>query len=831
MNKEEATAPFSGAAGNFFQSANSYDDVLQRMCTPETEIVFFDFETTGIDKSQPHDSAEYCGYPVQIGMVRIRGGERVGHFMEFMNPGKPLSDWSRQNLRDSDGNLLTDAWLASKRPYEEVLHDALNFLGDTLIVGGQNCNYDVGVMLHSLRRMGQAGRWKVTSHVDSLFVAKAVMSGQPGAPDNFKLETLNRHFGLPEFAAHDAAEDSYASWLVLRATLQRGHAMQEQGAWGRLPALPPLLTPNVTLSDEQMRIERMALDGRSMFITGGAGTGKSFLLTSIVTKMQLQRGKQSCVVLSPTGNAAVLVKGRTYHSFFSLGIPKTWGCFQSVQRGKHSSWLKSSLSCIIFDEISMISAEALDLIDANVRAALSKPDQPFGGLQVLMFGDFFQLPPIVPEHSASVAVEQPVGPERKFMNAGMAFESHFWKQLRPEFCDLKKSFRQQDDEPFLSALQRIRVGELNEEDRRLLSAPKAPAASSQLPAIVPTKLFCHTIDVDEANAAELAKLPGNQVTFIAHDSKNVSFKMNPPLQLHLKVGAQVMLVRNLDVQRGLVNGSRGIVVGFHRVAVKPPYEDSDPQSQLASDLERMSLKGDIQQRIETGLSWHPIVRFDGVEHPQVMAPFAFEFDEERNGLCAFRRQVPLALAWAMSIHKSQGMSISNLEVNCDGAWENGQVYVALSRGRTLQGLTVSSLGSAGCCKADPRVLAFYSDCEQGSAQQPRTTTWTDDATMEQIRRLAHHQPAEKPPRASAFVAPPPRRSTGSSPPRVFNGNMSAPPRVSPPRVFNGNMNGPKKLDGSPDMRFAANFDPRLSPPAAVDDGAGSGHTHKTGGKQ
>ena len=82
MNKEEATAPFSGAAGNFFQSANSYDDVLQRMCTPETDIVFFDVETTGIDNSQAHDSAEYCGYPVQIGMVRIRGGERVGHCME-----------------------------------------------------------------------------------------------------------------------------------------------------------------------------------------------------------------------------------------------------------------------------------------------------------------------------------------------------------------------------------------------------------------------------------------------------------------------------------------------------------------------------------------------------------------------------------------------------------------------------------------------------------------------------------------------------------------------------------------------------------------------------
>ena len=289
-------APFSGEALAFFQSSNSYREVLDRMCAPQSEIVFFDFETTGMVKGQK-------GHPVQIGMVRLKGGVEVGRFMEFMNPGKPLEKWARENLRDSEGNPLTESWLQSKRPYEQVLRDALSFLGETSIVGGQNCSFDIEVMRDSLQRMGELDRWRPSGHVDSLFIARAVFQGQP-LPSSFKLERLAQFFRLPTFAAHDAAEDSLASWHVLRATLQRGQIMQEQGAWAPLPSLPPLITPNVALSPVQMQFQELALQGRNMFVTGGAGTGKSFLLNSIVAQMQLQCGPKSCVVLSPTGAAA-----------------------------------------------------------------------------------------------------------------------------------------------------------------------------------------------------------------------------------------------------------------------------------------------------------------------------------------------------------------------------------------------------------------------------------------------------------------------------------------------------------------------------------------------
>ena len=806
MDQQQAKdAPFSGEAVAFFQSANSYREVLDRMCAPQSEIVFFDFETTGIVKGQK-------GHPVQIGMVRVKGGVEVGRFMEFMNPGKPLEKWARENLRDSEGNPLTESWLQSKRPYEQVLCDALSFLGETSIVGGQNCSFDIEVMRDSLQRMGELDRWRPSGHVDSLFIARAVFQGQP-LPSSFKLERLAQFFGLPPFAAHDAAEDSLASWYVLRATLQRGQIMQEQGAWAPLPSLPPLLTPNVALSPEQMQFQALALQGRNMFITGGAGTGKSFLLNSIVAQMQLQRGPKSCVVLSPTGAAAVLVNGRTIHSFFSLGIPKTWGDFQSVQTGKNSSCLKH-LKCIVFDEISMVSAEMMDLLDANVRAALGKPDEPFGGLQVLMFGDFFQLPPI-PIHASDSKSSEVGFSEKQYLNLGLAFQSHCWKQLQPQFCNLKRSFRQKDDQIFLDALERIRTGVLSPEDRSMLMAPKAPSHSSEVLSIVPTKLFNFTVDVDKTNAAELAKLPGPCVSTLARDSRRVNMSTNPPENLHLKIGAQVMLVKNLDVQKGLVNGSRGVVVGFSAVTDVPPHVESDPLADLTRAMERISVRDDVQQEVAKGLSVRPIVRFNGVEQEQTMGPCDFEFDSDNAQSRKVRRQIPLTLAWALSIHKSQGMSISNLEVTCDRAWEAGQVYVALSRGRTLQGLTVHSLGEDGCCRADPRVLAFYAACEQGSAQAPLIAEWTDAATIADMR---HHAISR------SSLPPAPALQAASSP-------------RADARVFNGNPNGPKNKDGSPNMRFKANFDPswhssselRSAAPSVLFDGGEEG-SHASGGK-
>jgi hypothetical protein len=131
------------------------------------------------------------------------------------------------------------------------------------------------------------------------------------------------------------------------------------------------------------------------------------------------------------------------------------------------------------------------------------------------------------------------------------------------------------------------------------------------------------------------------------------------------------------------------------------------------------LQGDVRQSVQSGVSLHPIVRFEGLQQLQTMVPRDFEYDENADGQCSFRRQIPLTLAWALSIHKPQGMSITNLEVTCEDVWKEGQIYVALSRGRTLQGLAVHSLGRDGLCRADAKAVAFYAACEQGCCSQDR----------------------------------------------------------------------------------------------------------------
>jgi hypothetical protein len=217
-----------------------------------------------------------------------------------------------------------------------------------------------------------------------------------------------------------------------------------------------------------------------------------------------------------------------------------------------------------------------------------------------------------------------------------------------------------------------------------------------------------------------------------------------------------------------VNGTRGVVVGFqsataaaphhthaHTHASPPPSpppkvfspegpkkKDGTPdmrfkanrspllqakEADVALAMGQMTLQGHPQPND------YPIVRFQGMDEPQTMVPQTFEVGQDDDGQCQYRRQVPLTLAWAFSIHKSQGMSITDLEVSCSGVWEAGQLYVALSRARTLQGLSVRSLGGDGVCRADPRVVAFYAACERGDAL---ATAWTERAAVEAMRLAA-----------------------------------------------------------------------------------------------
>lgn len=460
---------------------------------------------------------------------------------------------------------------------------------------------------------------------------------------------------------------------------------------GPLAAAPKVVQ---TLSPEQAAAVAAAKAGKSLFITGPGGTGKSHLLQVLVKELK-QMGREVALT-ALTGCAALLlsnmpnmpVKAKTLHSWAGVGLGR--GSLESLVRGivtnyhKKKNWVKTDV--LIVDEVSMLTPSLLDLLDKIGRHVRKRPFQPMGGLRVIFVGDFHQLPPVGRDD-----------PDKVF-----AFQSPVWPQLVQETIQLKTIFRQADP-VFQKVLEEARVGALSAESFALLEGRKSTAWKGQQ--IRPTLLFTRNADVDAINEKHFEKLAGDAVAFRAKtvfsrpdqteagldkfrstpSSKNeggngsvseaalqrlVEFMdKDAPYEAHLelKVGAQVMLVRNVDPDLGLVNGSRGVVLRFSEA---------------------------------TG--W-PIVRFVGGATVEVK-PQQWESDTDPS---FWREQIPLRLAWASTIHKAQGASLDSALVDIGKAtFEYGQAYVALSRVRSLEGLWVYDL-DAMAFKVHPAVEGFY----------------------------------------------------------------------------------------------------------------------------
>ncbi|XP_033636997.1 ATP-dependent DNA helicase PIF1-like, partial [Asterias rubens] len=299
-----------------------------------------------------------------------------------------------------------------------------------------------------------------------------------------------------------------------------------------------------------------------------------------------------------------------------------------------------------------------DVSDQSSRAtarAVKCSDKPLGGIQLIVCGDFLQLPPVTK-----------TGEKRVF-----CFQSAAWTQciqLTMELTQVKR----QDDPVFINILQNIRIGRCPQELCDRLTATANHIIDRD--GILATRLCTHKQDVDLLNQVHLKKLTGDPRVFDAWDSDPnlvsiINSQCPVPRSLELRVGAQVMLAKNLDVQQGLVNGARGVVTGFGAG--------------------------------ETGL---PIVKFMcGVEQAIRMERWPIRAGA---GLVLSRRQLPLKLAWAISIHKSQGMSLDCVEISLARVFECGQAYVALSRARNLEGLRVVDFDRA-CVRAHPDVVKFH----------------------------------------------------------------------------------------------------------------------------
>ncbi|CAM9188589.1 unnamed protein product, partial [Ectocarpus fasciculatus] len=416
------------------------------------------------------------------------------------------------------------------------------------------------------------------------------------------------------------------------------------------------------------------LRGESIFLSGPGGVGKSFVVRVFSNVMKSCRGipgAKRVAFTATTGCAACGISGETIHSWAGVGtslssdltaMQLNW----RLDKAAKQRWRNTD--CLVIEEISMMSASSLDKL-SQLASVVRENKLPFGGLQVILCGDLFQLPPV--ESTASYC-----------------FQADVWPQLfaSPQSVVLLTGIIRQEDESFCQLLNELRWGYISENTNSVLTMKSTLGGTSKsMSASGAVKLFSLKKDVSRINTQNLSILQGRSVIYEAMDSNhgesNWSCRLDRETRaertVELKVGAKVMLLQNLSCSVGLANGTIGEVVRFE------------------------SKSGDDSDLL-------PVVRF---LIPRIIGERTIDFEkfhlmDAYQEILATRKQIPLALAYAITIHKAQGMSIPFLEVDMRGTFACGQAYVALSRAITFDGLVLSSYFPR-LFKTDPTVVKFY----------------------------------------------------------------------------------------------------------------------------
>ncbi len=447
----------------------------------------------------------------------------------------------------------------------------------------------------------------------------------------------------------------------------------------------------IRLSLEQQNLfDYIEQSENNIFVTGRAGTGKSTLLSFLV-----ENTNKNVAVCAPTGVAALNVGGVTIHSLF--GFP--FGILGEQDLARHlnrrTREVLAALDVLVIDEVSMVNADLMDAISRSMGIARGRRKIPFGGAQLVMFGDPYQLSPVPGNNE-----------ERRYMadnyQSPWFFDAHVWREDSLERFELGEIFRQSDEE-FKSILNAIRIGEVDQAmlDRLNQAGNRFPPHDDVI------RLATINASVDSTNRERMSRLTTKPKTFEAvyTASDEQAFGKNLPAEpsLELKVGAQVMFIKNDDGKRTgegtlkrWVNGTIGHVV------------DMPSSGGVVVEVDG--------ERLDVGRATWEKVRYEIEE----------EFDEETGKVkevlitipLAEYQQIPLRLAWSVTIHKSQGQTYDEVVIDLGrGAFSPGQTYVALSRVRSLEGLYLTRPIRMGDVMVDKDVIRFMSQVKQAPVEK------------------------------------------------------------------------------------------------------------------
>jgi ATP-dependent DNA helicase PIF1 len=400
---------------------------------------------------------------------------------------------------------------------------------------------------------------------------------------------------------------------------------------------------------EQQKALNTIIEGNNVFLTGAGGVGKSYTLSNVISWAR-DNGKKYAVTAT-TGSAAVLINGRTIHSYLGIGLgvksAEQLAC--KVLAFKPTANKIKNLELLIIDEISMMDADLMNKIDELLKI-IRKSNRAFGGVQVVFVGDFCQLQP-------------PKG--------AYCFTSSSWKRADPKVIVLKQSMRQKDDTDFQELLNALRFGKCSDTIIQKLDTTKN---NSFCGSVKPTMLYCRNVDVDHINEKNFQEQLKKETRVVIYKAKYSNALAESwcesckiPKEFKLCVGCQVVCTWNIDLDGGIINGTRGIVKGMFDKSVV---------------IELVNGRNVVIDYIK-----------------------ATNQDCEK----CFVEYLPLKLAWALTVHKSQGMTLDCVVVNLSGVFACGQGYTALSRVRNMSSLQVHNV-SKRCFKTDYDVLSFYENC-------------------------------------------------------------------------------------------------------------------------